>query len=536
MIKNKLKQLLHFSCCIGLTGFLFNGALMPVFSEENIGELPLQVEETHYINFNNVSAIELVRFVSRISQESFIFNDSDLNFMASLSVGKAVSSGGVITALIQMLRCYNLFVTKESGYYVIKRYDEKQEGSQKLPVEYLTASNSSALAVPSLTEGCTFFVYKVQYHSGIDLEQSLKKIAVDMRNQPNAPVKLINAIQSLQWIKATNSLLCSGDSETIYSLRKLIDSLDTPLRQVFIEILVIETEAKNCMDFGLQWSASAKYKERLGIGVGNFAPTRSIAGSFANTMQSISPANPPAGLSQIPLIPGFDLGVIGDIIMHKGKSFLSLGSLVSALQTDGDSTIVLNQKIITQDNKTSTIFVGDNIPFTGSVVQTVGQGQQLTANVEYRDVGVNLSVTPRLGEDEIITLDIEQEITESLEHDLVQMQNTASGIRTTKTKMGTHAHVPDRHFLIVSGMIRNAKSHHKTGVPCLGGLPVVGAMFSRTLRQDEKRNVIIYVRPYIIHSFDEYSKLTQEQGKIFESQAVKQDFIEAIELVDPECD
>ena len=52
---------------------------------------------------------------------------------------------------------------------------------------------------------------------------------------------------------------------------------------------------------------------------------------------------------------GFDLGVIGDIIMHKGRSFISLGSLVNALQTDGDSTIVMNPKMITQDNRTSTI-------------------------------------------------------------------------------------------------------------------------------------------------------------------------------------
>ncbi len=122
-------------------------------------------------------------------------------------------------------------------------------------------------------------------------------------------------------------------------------------------------------------------------------------------------------LNQIPLVPGFDLGVIGDIIMHKGKSYLSLGSLVSALQVDGSSTIVLNQKIITQDNKNSTIFVGDNIPFTGSVVQTVGQSQQTTANIEYRDIGVSLSITPRLGEGDVITLNLNEEITESVDHD-----------------------------------------------------------------------------------------------------------------------
>src|SRR5690242_15329587 len=129
-------------------------------------------------------------------------------------------------------------------------------------------------------------------------------------------------------------------------------------------------------------------------------------------------------MDQIPLVPGFDLGVIGDIIMHKGKSYLSLGSLVSALQLDGTSTIVLNQKIITQDNKNSTIFVGDNIPFTGSVVQTVGQSQQTSANIEYRDVGVSLSITPRLGEGDIITLEINEQITETLDQDMMASSNT----------------------------------------------------------------------------------------------------------------
>ena len=45
--------------------------------------------------------------------------------------------------------------------------------------------------------------------------------------------------------------------------------------------------------------------------------------------------------------------------------------------------------------------------------------------------------------------------------------------------MVTHVHVPDKHFLVLSGMIRNAKSHHKAGIPCLGGLPGIGAAFAK---------------------------------------------------------
>lgn len=509
-----------------------------VSSEEQKEAILLKTEGHHSIHFNDIPVIEFVRFVSKISGENFIFSNSDLTFAISLCLEKPMSSKEVLEALINLLHSHGLFVKKESDYYVVKRSHEQKDGRGEISLDAsnLTAFNSTS-QMPDLKGEYDFFVYKVQYHSGMELEQSLKKIAVDMRHQSNAPFKLVEAIQSLQWVQATNSLLCSGDSETLYSLRKLIDSLDTPLRQVFIEVLVIETDVKKGMDFGLQWSMGTQYQSRLGVGMGNFSPAKVATESFANVVQSISPTNPPTGLSQLPLLSGFNLGVVGDIIMHKGKSFLSLGSLVSALETDGSSTIVLNQKIIAQDNKNSTIFVGDNIPFTGSVVQTVGQSQQLTANVEYRDIGVSLSITPRLGEDEIISLDICQEITEALDQHIVHMQNTASGIRTTKTNMSTQAHVPDQYFLIVSGMIRNAKLRNKSGVPCLGGLPGIGAMFSKTFKSDEKRNIVIFVRPHIIRSFEEYCKLSKKQEKIFENQAISQDFVEAIELVNPaECD
>jgi type III secretion protein C len=294
---------------------------------------------------------------------------------------------------------------------------------------------------------------------------------------------------------------------------------------VFIEVLVIETDVRKSMDFGLQWAAGGQLTSRLGFGGGNFAPGSDSAHGFASAMKGINATNTPTGLDQIPLLPGFDLGVIGDMITHKGKSYFSLGSLVSALQLDKNSTIVLNQKIITQDNKNSTIFVGDNIPFTGSIVQTVGQSQQTTANVEYRDVGVSLSITPRLGEGDVITLNLNEEITEAVGPDLMNSTSQVNGIRTTKTNMATHVHVPDKHFLVLSGMIRNTKAQHKAGLPCLGGLPGIGAAFSRTQRNDEKRNVVIFVRPHIIHSVRDYQRITSEQ----ETQSRKQSSNEAID-------
>ena len=493
-------------------------------------------QEGHTINFQDVPAIEFVRFVSRIAGVNFIYNQKELQFNVSLATGKAISSDQVVQALVQILKVHGLSVLDEEGYLVVHKTADlipiEGEGEKvpelpsQLPMDQLFASLEP---VPATTEEPPkYLVHKLQYHSGGEIEETVKKIAADLRSKPETSTKYLNALQSVQWVKSTNSLVCSGDEESLNNIKCFIESLDVPLRQVFIEVLVIETDVRKSVDFGLQWAAGGQLNDKVGFGTGSFPPSTSKA-PFASSFQGINATNTPTGPSQIPLGSGFDMGVIGDIIMHKGRSFLSLGSLVSALQIDGDSTIVLNQKIITQDNKNSTIFVGDNIPFTGSVVSTVGTGQQTTANVEYRDIGVMLSITPKLGEGDTITLDISEEISEAVPNmNAPSSANQVGGIQTTKTNMVTHVHVPDKHFLVLSGMIRNSKTHHKAGLPCLGGLPYIGAAFSKNRRHDEKRNVIIFVRPHIIRSMDDYRKLTQNQEDLYRKESQPVDFSEGL--------
>lgn len=489
--------------------------------------------DRHTINFQEVPIIEFIRFVSRISHVNFIFDQKELQFNVSLSSGKPVDTDQILKALIQMLKVHGFTVSTDEGYLVVhKTGDAKTDHyvpENKLPEEKLIASLEPMVPVKETPPD--FLVYKVQYHAGEELEQAIKMVVSDLKNKSDTSPRYLSALNSIQWVKTTNSLICSGDEESLANVKKFIQSLDVPLRQVFIEVLVIETDIKKSQDFGLQWAGGAKYKDSVGFGVGNF-PRGANPSPFALSFQNINATNTPTGPNQIPLGNNFDMGVIGDIIMHKGQSFLSLASLVSALQIDGDSSIVLNQKIITQDNKNSTIFVGDNIPFTGSVVQTVGQSQQTTANIEYRDIGVSLSITPRLGEEEVITLDINEEITEVVpDMSMPVSNNQVNGIRTTKTNMLTHVHVPDKHFLVLSGMIRNTKMHHKSGLPCLGGLPVIGAAFSRTQRSDEKRNVIIFVRPHIIHSMEDFKKITQNQEELYMQEGLPADFKEGLKLV-----
>jgi type III secretion protein C len=502
--------------------------------EESAAEffhLPYEViQESHNINFNDVPMVEFVRYVSKISKVNFIYNPQDLQFNVSLTTGKDVKSLEVLQALLQMFNVHGLSVLSQENYFVVKKVDEASKQGGNLPFDRLVAASKSTPASRSKNEQFEFFVYKLKYHQGSEIQEAIKKISADLKNRPDADQMLVTVLESAQWVKATNSLLFPSDGNTTEDLKKLLDSLDIPLRQVFIEVLVIETDVKKSLDFGLQWAAGGDYMSRVGFGAGNF-PSGGQA-PFANTFQGINGLNGPTGAGQIPLGNGFDLGVIGDLIMHKGKSYLSLGALVSALQVDGESSIVLNQKIITQDNKNSTIFVGDNIPFTGSVVQTVGSSQQTTANIEYRDIGVSLSITPMLGDDGIITLDLDEEISETVNNlSPRNVNNAVNGIRTTKTNMVTHVHVPDKHFLVLSGMIRNAKRNVKAGVPCLGGIPGVGALFSNTRKEDERRNVIIFVRPHIIRTVEDFKNITQSQKELYQAQSQPNDFNEGLNLM-----
>ena len=109
---------------------------------------------------------------------------------------------------------------------------------------------------PSIQEidNVSFLVYKLQFHKGDEIQNALRQIAKDLM-MTSAPVNknLLNSINSVQWLEITNSLLCSGDQETITRLRELIKNLDIPLKQVFIEVLVIETTLTNALSFGLEW-------------------------------------------------------------------------------------------------------------------------------------------------------------------------------------------------------------------------------------------------------------------------------------------
>ncbi len=421
----------------------------------------------------------------------------------------------------------------------------------------LTFDLPSGLDTPTLgqpiqsIDNTSFLVYKLQFHKGDEIQGALKQIAKDIAGS-NASVSqnLLNAINSIQWLQVTNSLLFSGDQETLTRLKELVKNLDVPLKQVFIEVLVLQTSLSNGLTFGLEWGANYKYKNKFSgntyntVGVPQTVNnTSSVTNDlFTENLSKITSTVTPTPQMIPPPIGTFDLGVIGEIIKHNGQSYLSLGSLLTAVQTDTETSIVMMPKIITQDGKTSTLFSGSNIPFAGSFVNNTGSNATvLTSNIEYRDIGFNLTITPVLGNSDIITLDIALDSSQVIgDVSGAQISNSqgnqsVNGISTTKTTLATTVHIPNNHFLILSGMVNDSDIKTKQGIPCLGGLPGVGALFSTSADSISNNNVVIFIRPRLINSLEDMRDITSEQEGSFRDLTgtpfLQHQFDEGMELI-----
>jgi len=84
-------------------------------------------------------------------------------------------------------------------------------------------------------------------------------------------------------------------------------------------------------------------------------------------------------------------------------------------------------------------------------------------------------------------------------------------------------------------MVTNTKTRFKSGVPCLGGLPVIGLLFQENDRLNSKANIIIFVRPHVVNTYEEYKAITNDQENVFKDNAVmpvlKEEFDDAIDMV-----
>lgn len=377
-----------------------------------------------------------------------------------------------------------------------------------------------------------FHMYKLRYQDGREIADAMREIGYNLTYAGVANPDFLNTIYSVQWIEVNNSIVVTGTDDAVQKVVQLLEELDAPPKQVFIEVLIIDTLLSNSLDFGVQWIALGEEQDKLAYASGllsNSPPSPNLQGGTATNpgarFVAANPAsNPPSipnpgrdvplpvpsqlsGLtSLINSTSAFGLGIIGNILRHNGKSFLTLGALISALDEEAQTSIVLNPRIMVEDTQPANFFVGQNIPYqtTSTVIQQTGS---VTQNIQYEDIGVQLRVTPTISPDNVVTMQIDLS-----DVSLAVPLGSTLTPSTNKTLSTTRVHIPDGCFLVMSGHINDEEDCIYSGVPCLGSLPLIGPVFSRRIDTRQKRNLIFFIRPKVITSIQDGIDLTNEEG------------------------
>lgn len=396
-----------------------------------------------------------------------------------------------------------------------------------------------------------FYIYKLLYRRGDTIQMTLQSIAESVNSAGPGNEAFLNTLLSVQWLETSNSLIFTGIEEDLLKMRALMKEVDTPLRQVFIEVLVLETSMNDSLEYGVtwgsrfgggNWAGGESFSTDLspldralnqtgnpgGIGnsvsnnlinTGNTASTSGLVNDFGTGLGNVSNSSTGIGVGNVVTSrQGLNMGVIGQSIINTsmGIQFHSIGALLHALRTKVNTDVILSPKIITEDNVPAEVFVGENIAFkTQSLAND--QNNTITNNFEYRDVGTRLRVTPTIGNNNIIALEIAQEISRIIPSTIPSTNaNNAPGPSTSKSTTTTRVHLPDGYFLIISGMMNDESDRFTTQIPCLGAIPVLGAAFKDKRYDELKRNQMIFLRPKIIDTEEEIQCITKHEQDIWD--------------------
>jgi general secretion pathway protein D len=307
---------------------------------------------------------------------------------------------------------------------------------------------------------------------------------------PAAPTPVSGQIAGaqIQADPATNTLIIIGPDPVYRNLRAVIDQLDMRRAQVFIESLIIEVTSDQAAEFGIQWQG----------GLGNLGSTSGGSGALVGTNFGTAGQNI-LGIAQNPATigQGLAIGVArGQITLPGVGVITNLQVLARALETMSKANILSTPNILTLDNEEARIVVGQNVPFiTGQFITPASAGAA-TVNpfqtVERRDVGLTLRVRPQISESGTVKLVIYQEVSS------VQDTTNAAGIVTNMRAIETNVLVDDGAIVVLGGLIQDNVSNTTDKVPVLGDLPLIGQLFRFETRRQQKTNLMVFLRPYIV--------------------------------------
>jgi general secretion pathway protein D len=272
----------------------------------------------------------------------------------------------------------------------------------------------------------------------------------------------------------SNSVVVSGTNDDLRLLHELIDKVDIVLPQVRIEVVIAEVKLSDNESNGISTLGLTVLNGKL-VGIGGTGAGFGVNGSTA-TATAVAPNS--ANATQ---------GTLG--------ANNSLSATIGLVTTPrkGDLKILSVPAITTTHNKEATLFVGESRPvITGSsVAATTGQ---VTSTVSQRDIGITLKVLPLIGKDGAVQLQISQSVEDILGSTILDGNDQPIiGRRTTDSYVSAMS----GEIVVLGGLQRTVTTKSTSR---LGPIPIIGDIFGASTNLEEKQELVIFLRPYVLNS------------------------------------
>ncbi|MCM8830110.1 MAG: hypothetical protein NC824_03835 [Candidatus Omnitrophica bacterium] len=497
------------------------------------------------LNLNNVDIKTFIKFVGDFTKENYVI-DPNVKGTITVYANKPVPSAEIDKIFKTILNLYGYSVIKKDTVSLIIpsseariRIREINVGDippdkiedfiiQIIPLKYYPPDILAQILAPYITKNGQITVDSrtnslVVSDIGANIEKILEIVArIDIPSPPGRDVLKIYRLEnvdaeevakiltqlltrprqtavrrgeappvqpSVVAAKATNSLIINADPDDFANIEKIIKELDVLTHQVLIEALIAEVSYESTKRMGIEWAATETFdNNRFTGGAGiNFGYIESYA----------STGIAPEGLS---------------IGIYKGSlTFpLEVGALINLYAKEGEFNILSTPQIVTSDNQEATINVSENIPYlkeTRFIQSTSGSTGDIIKSYDYKDVGITLKITPQISQDRYVRLKISQEVTKVIEGGLAEAPTTA------KRAVDTTLIVPNKKTVVLGGLVRDDKENTLKKVPFLGNIPLLGNLFRYNSKKSTKTNLLIFITPHIITTFEEAEAIKEGKEK-----------------------
>jgi len=296
----------------------------------------------------------------------------------------------------------------------------------------------------------------------------------------------------------SNSLIIAASPTNFQSISEIIRAVDTLPRQVLLRGLIAEVNLTKLDNAGIDWATWGGSVAGDAVTAGQINMGGAVPGTIIDWFQELSKTeeqyrtgtdsngNPTYGLRTT----------------HRGMGLIY--AYVDLLKKFDAINVLSMPRLMCTNNLPSELQVGQVIPQLKGKLSDVSSASSVQSSYEYKDTGLILNVTPSIRSGNLVALDVEQVV-----EDVLTAMTSETPV-TSKRKIKTNVMVASGNTLILGGLIKEAEKSIKSRVPGLSYIPLVGNLFTRSVKQREKIELMIFLTPYILETPQEAEEMTRE--------------------------